>query len=64
MGPSVERGGWCRPSRYSRVMAKVARPAQGNNTNRKIVKKAAGGTNERVIKTPRNTNNTKRGYAS
>lgn len=38
-------------------MRMATRPAQGNNSSKKIVKKAAGGTNERVLKTPRNTNN-------
>lgn len=41
-------------------MAKRGRPAQGNNANKKIVKLAAGGTNERTIKTPRNPHNSKR----
>jgi hypothetical protein len=43
-------------------MAKVARPAQGNNTNKKLVKKAAGGDNVRTSggKVPRVNNNKKR----
>lgn len=44
-------------------MAKRARPAQGRNSTKKIVKKAAGGTNERIL-APRNPHNGKRGYAS
>lgn len=45
-------------------MAKRGRPAQGNNSNKKIVKVAAGRSNERTVGTPRNTANRKRGYAS
>lgn len=42
---------------------KLSRPAQGNNTNKKIVKTRAGGDNVRIVKGS-NTNNRKRGYAS
>lgn len=41
-------------------MAKRARPAQGNNTNKKIVKKPAGGDNVRTSGFPKVNNNKKR----
>jgi hypothetical protein len=40
-------------------MAKRGRPAQGNNSNKKLVKLRAGGTNDRILKT-RNPHNSKR----
>lgn len=44
-------------------MAKRARPAQGNNSNKKLTKLAAGGTNVRSIATS-SRNNKKRGFGS
>lgn len=41
-------------------MAKRARPAQGNNSNKKIVKVRAGGDNVRTSGAPRVNNNKKR----
>ena len=47
-------------------MAKRGRPAQGNNTNKKLVKLPAGGDNVRTsgLKSGKVNNNRKRGYAS
>jgi hypothetical protein len=45
-------------------MAKRSRPAQGNNTNRRITKLAAGGTNERVIAGPYAGNSKRRALMS
>jgi hypothetical protein len=41
-------------------MAKRARPAQGNNYNKKLVKVAAGGDNVRTSGVRRVNNNSKR----
>lgn len=41
-------------------MAKRGRPAQGDNTNRKITKLSAGGTNERVKQSPYSGNSKRR----
>lgn len=45
-------------------MPKRTRPAQGNNSDKKIVKLAAGGTNEKVITPSSPRKNGKRGFAS
>jgi hypothetical protein len=45
-------------------MAKRGRPAQGINSTKPIVKRPAGGTNDRIVGTSSKRNNKKRGFAS